>query len=334
MNRLVLFSDTGFLGNRLVTFSYLLAFGRERRVAVTNLCLWRFAHYFAAKTPHLDRPWLEMAARGDDCDQSFGRAIASVLEYMPDAVRRKFMYDNRLCCRPSELRARLLGGLFSRGFLRYRVIRKLVPPSVCCREEVIRSNTGGDVGERVRYGHHCALLAPQALAGENLFQHALVEKHADYLRARFRLAASFGDQVEAFLGPLRQRYRILVGVHRRHGDYKVYRSGKWFFHDPVYLRAITHFRDQLGSDDVEFVIASNEPYDSASFRSTQFHRAPGDMILDMYVLAGCDMIIGPPSTFSGWASFFGNKPLYQINDASLHDIAEPAASRIWLPQFY
>jgi hypothetical protein len=30
---------------------------------------------------------------------------------------------------------------------------------------------------------------------------------------------------------------------------------------------------------------------------------------DLYALAGCDWILGPLSTFSQWAAFFGNKPL-------------------------
>jgi hypothetical protein len=35
---------------------------------------------------------------------------------------------------------------------------------------------------------------------------------------------------------------------------------------------------------------------------------------DLYLLAKCDYIIGPPSTFSLWASFYGSKPLYMIRD--------------------
>jgi len=33
---------------------------------------------------------------------------------------------------------------------------------------------------------------------------------------------------------------------------------------------------------------------------------------DLYALAKCDYILGPLSSYSQWASFYGNKPLYQL----------------------
>jgi hypothetical protein len=39
---------------------------------------------------------------------------------------------------------------------------------------------------------------------------------------------------------------------------------------------------------------------------------------DMYALAGCDYIIGPPSTFSMWASFIGKVPLFHLHDREIN----------------
>lgn len=42
------------------------------------------------------------------------------------------------------------------------------------------------------------------------------------------------------------------------------------------------------------------------------------MIEDMYAPAGCDYIVGPPGSFSNWASFYGQAPihlLYDLNEA-------------------
>ena len=36
-------------------------------------------------------------------------------------------------------------------------------------------------------------------------------------------------------------------------------------------------------------------------------------LVDMYALAGCDLIVGPDSTFSHWASFYGNVPIHILN---------------------
>jgi hypothetical protein len=43
---------------------------------------------------------------------------------------------------------------------------------------------------------------------------------------------------------------------------------------------------------------------------------PGDPAGDLFSLAACDYIMGPPSTFTLWASFFGGVPLYTINNSS------------------
>ena len=40
---------------------------------------------------------------------------------------------------------------------------------------------------------------------------------------------------------------------------------------------------------------------------------PGTEIGDLYSLAACDYIIGPPSTYTQWASFYGQVPRFVHN---------------------
>lgn len=40
----------------------------------------------------------------------------------------------------------------------------------------------------------------------------------------------------------------------------------------------------------------------------------GHFIEDMYTLAECDYIFGPPSTYTMWASFYGKRPLQKIRE--------------------
>jgi hypothetical protein len=47
---------------------------------------------------------------------------------------------------------------------------------------------------------------------------------------------------------------------------------------------------------------------------------------DLHALARCDYIFGPQSTFTQWASFYGNKPLFLLKDT--HDRLEPAKFRV------
>jgi len=44
----------------------------------------------------------------------------------------------------------------------------------------------------------------------------------------------------------------------------------------------------------------------------------GVPVEDMYALAECDYIIGPVSSFTQWASFYGNKPLFHLTDLDGH----------------
>lgn len=55
-------------------------------------------------------------------------------------------------------------------------------------------------------------------------------------------------------------------------------------------------------------------------------RGAGHAVEDMYAFAGCDCLAGPPSTFTGWASFYGNVPLCPLLSADA-EIRFPERSR-------
>ena len=62
---------------------------------------------------------------------------------------------------------------------------------------------------------------------------------------------------------------------------------------------------------------------------TCFQLPQSSNIEDLYALSLCDYILGPPSTFSMWASFYGKKPLrivsYKDEAISLHEFKIIAA---------
>lgn len=111
---------------------------------------------------------------------------------------------------------------------------------------------------------------------------------------------------------------ITVGVHVRRGDYKEHQGGRWYYNDETYLKAIRDIKDQLiqkGESRVRFLICSNEPFDLRNDDAELFQMEPlfpSDCMTDLYGLSQCDYIIGPPSTFSQWASYTGNRPLNVI----------------------
>lgn len=72
----------------------------------------------------------------------------------------------------------------------------------------------------------------------------------------------------------------------------------------------------LPNKTVIFLIFSNKTIEKKDFKKYNFDICSGNFIEDQLCLAACDYIMGPPSTYSMWASFYGKVPLYRINDPS------------------
>ena len=63
--------------------------------------------------------------------------------------------------------------------------------------------------------------------------------------------------------------------------------------------------------------------------SDSFSIQGADGITDLYALSKCDYIIGPPSSYSQWASFIGDVPLCPLLDSNM-DISMDSFSRVVL----
>lgn len=144
--------------------------------------------------------------------------------------------------------------------------------------------------------------------------YAAFDKHADTIRQFFQPAAHIQKNVEALLARCRAKGDIIIGVHIRRGDYKEHREGR-FYYEPCQYRdlmraAVALFPDQK----VHFLICSNETVPVETFQEFDFSLGNNQIAEDLYSFAKCDYILGPPSTYTMWASFMGQAPLYQIFD--------------------
>ena len=302
MSLAILYKDSGELGNRLITYSYLLSFGAQHRARVANLCFWRYAHLFAAgrkETPDEG----ELAIRGLLGMRAFAR------------IRRRFQFDGDLVCSPGAIGVRALNAAASRW------ARTLVRPM------------GLTVREEVAWGHDCSFAVSRELVDLPIFEPSLLTENAAEVRARFALRTDLDAQVTAWLQPLRERYDRVIGVHMRRGDYAVFRGGRWFYDYETYRALISHLVTVYAPRRVGFVLASPEPYQAGLWTGLPIHPAPGRMVLDLYALSRCDLIVGPPSSFSGWASFIGKTPIYYLEHAGDRP-AEQELETIWTPRYY
>jgi hypothetical protein len=152
----------------------------------------------------------------------------------------------------------------------------------------------------------------------NFRDHANHVKHSPKIREVFRPHAEVAGKVDALIRELRQGVDVLVGVHIRRGDYQFWNGGAYFYSDAQYLEILsqlTRLFEPTGKT-VKFVSCSNETIDGSNYGNLNLTPVRGNLIEDLYTLASCDFIVGPPSTYSAWASYYGEKPLHHVKDPS------------------
>ena len=65
-----------------------------------------------------------------------------------------------------------------------------------------------------------------------------------------------------------------------------------------------------------YLLCSDEPINIGNFQGLPIKTGNNHLIEDLYSLAACDYIMGPPSTYSMWASFYGQTPRVEIIDGN------------------
>ena len=111
----------------------------------------------------------------------------------------------------------------------------------------------------------------------------------------------------------------VIGIHIRRGDYKEWQDGKYYYSDLQYEKILNSTVDlfKQNQTEIQFIICSDEPINiHGPLKKFAPLVSNGTEIDDLCLLSLCDYIIGPPSTFSSWASFMGNVPLFHIDSES------------------
>lgn len=142
----------------------------------------------------------------------------------------------------------------------------------------------------------------------------LLNKHFNVIKALFSPDASIQSLINEELKDLRERFGSVIGVHIRRGDYENFLNGKYYYDDDFYLNKMEWIAksNEYNGKKLVFVLCSDELINTNHFRQFQISYKRRDPIHDLYLLSSCDCIIGPPSTFSSWASMYGHIPLFRI----------------------
>ncbi|UOQ50804.1 hypothetical protein [Hymenobacter cellulosivorans] len=142
-------------------------------------------------------------------------------------------------------------------------------------------------------------------------------RHGALLRQLFAPIEPHRRAVTALLAGLRESADVVVGVHIRRGDYATYNNGAYFYDNATYARAMRAVQEQLPAGQrVAFLLCSNEELTLADFAGLRVHLATNHFVEDLYALAACNYVLGPPSSYSMWASFYGQVPLLHLARAN------------------
>lgn len=137
-----------------------------------------------------------------------------------------------------------------------------------------------------------------------------ISKHRDLIIKHFAPAPWVAEKVKDVIGPLRSRYKTIIGVHIRQGDYAVFKGGKF----AISSERIRSIMDEYlafshkNPNEVVFVLVSDGSINEGIFHGLNIKMSRGSAGEDLFVLASCDAIIGSDSTFGHFASYYGNIP--------------------------
>lgn len=137
-------------------------------------------------------------------------------------------------------------------------------------------------------------------------------KHSDAIRDFFRPHEVNERNIDELISRARRETDVLVGVHIRHGIIHFNNTRKYFYSAKRYAEMMDELMALFPGQRVSFLICSDWPQDPAMFSRFKVTFGSGDLIEDMYAFSRCDYLIGAPSTFTMWASFYGKVPLNLI----------------------
>lgn len=284
----ILAKKYGKLCNRLFSAAHVLALAIEDRQTFANVAFYDYARYFEVTRQDI---FCRFPAQKSRLKNS--GALATVLYYVVYVVSCLVHYLSECGFGMDRLGLRTVKG----------------------------SDDGGD--DLVLDAHSPLLVAGSSgpdqvvfFQGWNLRAYHCLKKHGDTVREYFAPLPGYRANVEEFVQSARGGHEVLVGVVIRHGDYRTWLGGKYFYPIEVYTELMKQVEGVFGGRKVTFLICSDEGQDTAAFDAAgmSFRFRSGHMIENLYSLAECDYIVSPPSTYAMWASFYGKVPLYLIND--------------------
>jgi len=272
---IIITSKYGELGNRLITFSNAIAIAKKNNLVLMNFAFDEYAKFFVGT-----------------CEDLFCRFPPKKSLLRPSWLLRAFIarvFDrnprvHRIC----SLFAEVIELGWQQRFY-------FDDPARLQQSEKIRSG-------KLTFVSGLFFLDPSGVC-----------EYAEEIRRYFKPIAYYQNRINGIMATVKEACDVVIGVHVRQGDYINFCDGIYYYSNEEFqcemMKVTSLFPDQR----VGFLVVSNELQQVQFSEDLLVFKGSGHIIEDMYCLAACDYIMGPPSTFSIWSSYYGNVPRYEIN---------------------
>jgi Glycosyl transferase family 11 len=141
-----------------------------------------------------------------------------------------------------------------------------------------------------------------------------VQKYGAKIRQILAPIQEYRELAEGCLASAHKNADIIIGIHIRHGDYASWQQGQHFFTITQYWKIMQSLQDLFEPQRVSYIVSSDAEWTSNDFPGLNVIFADREPIVALHSLSLCDYLVGPKSSFNRWASFYGNVPLYTIQD--------------------
>ena len=157
------------------------------------------------------------------------------------------------------------------------------------------------------------------VGGWGFRRHELTAKHRGFLSAFYKIRKpipAFCRELFSLLAEARAHGKVIIGVHVRRGDYRQFEGGRYWFADDIYAdwikAAREHYRVHCNRE-IFVIVCSNDKRQPACGQDLT---SASPWHVDLRIFQACDLLIGPPSTFTAWASYSASVPCIHIQDQS------------------
>lgn len=143
-----------------------------------------------------------------------------------------------------------------------------------------------------------------------LFRNPLgIEKYRDEILNTFKPI----EKIESRINDISKefsKYKNVIGLHVRQGDYKDFKNGKYFINQKRIAEVCREYisNNNLDKNSSLFVITSDGKIDTNLFEGLNIYISKENAITDLFLLSKTNIIIGSDSSFGHFASWYGNIP--------------------------